>query len=140
MIRRPPRSTRTDTLFPYTTLFRSILQDTAKDIDGAGAGGNRVIDEIRHRNTPVGEAPVAVGKRRDCGGVARVTRERRAPVELLLGVDEHSEAGAEIVGPRDARVRPGWRHLPARVATRAVPAAQSSDERRVGNNGDRTCR
>src|SRR3546814_8602322 len=25
MIRRPPRSTRTDTLFPYTTLFRSLL-------------------------------------------------------------------------------------------------------------------
>src|SRR3546814_15138069 len=24
MIRRPPRSTRTDTLFPYTTLFRSV--------------------------------------------------------------------------------------------------------------------
>src|SRR3546814_3372978 len=27
MIRRPPRSTRTDTLFPYTTLFRSIARD-----------------------------------------------------------------------------------------------------------------
>src|SRR3546814_13416425 len=27
MIRRPPRSTRTDTLFPYTTLFRSVLTD-----------------------------------------------------------------------------------------------------------------
>src|SRR3546814_9127398 len=26
MIRRPPRSTRTDTLFPYTTLFRSIYR------------------------------------------------------------------------------------------------------------------
>src|SRR3546814_7042182 len=26
MIRRPPRSTRTDTLFPYTTLFRSMLR------------------------------------------------------------------------------------------------------------------
>src|SRR3546814_6006995 len=26
MIRRPPRSTRTDTLFPYTTLFRSSVQ------------------------------------------------------------------------------------------------------------------
>src|SRR3546814_5147782 len=26
MIRRPPRSTRTDTLFPYTTLFRSVLK------------------------------------------------------------------------------------------------------------------
>src|SRR3546814_20822944 len=31
MIRRPPRSTRTDTLFPYTTLFRS-------DTDNAGSG------------------------------------------------------------------------------------------------------
>src|SRR3546814_11014154 len=27
MIRRPPRSTRTDTLFPYTTLFRSQFQE-----------------------------------------------------------------------------------------------------------------
>src|SRR3546814_9413689 len=27
MIRRPPRSTRTDTLFPYTTLFRSLWPD-----------------------------------------------------------------------------------------------------------------
>src|SRR3546814_11248816 len=26
MIRRPPRSTRTDTLFPYTTLFRSVIK------------------------------------------------------------------------------------------------------------------
>src|SRR3546814_17462494 len=32
MIRRPPRSTRTDTLFPYTTLFRSRL--FCRDIDG----------------------------------------------------------------------------------------------------------
>src|SRR3546814_10546578 len=29
MLRRPPRSTRTDTLFPYTTLFRSQLLDRA---------------------------------------------------------------------------------------------------------------
>src|SRR3546814_11383645 len=29
MIRRPPRSTRTDTLFPYTTLFRSRARDPA---------------------------------------------------------------------------------------------------------------
>src|SRR3546814_6298133 len=27
MVRRPPRSTRTDTLFPYTTLFRSLSDD-----------------------------------------------------------------------------------------------------------------
>src|SRR3546814_1553196 len=37
MIRRPPRSTRTDTLFPYTTLFRSHPQDCA----GAGGGLRR---------------------------------------------------------------------------------------------------
>src|SRR3546814_3921818 len=30
MIRRPPRSTRTDTLFPYTTLFRSLGIDTRR--------------------------------------------------------------------------------------------------------------
>src|SRR3546814_12571375 len=30
MIRRPPRSTRTDTLFPYTTLFRSYQPHTEK--------------------------------------------------------------------------------------------------------------
>src|SRR3546814_5865136 len=29
MVRRPPRSTRTDTLFPYTTLFRSRVQSPA---------------------------------------------------------------------------------------------------------------
>src|SRR3546814_17996849 len=29
MIRRPPRSTRTDTLFPYTTLFRSLVRTRA---------------------------------------------------------------------------------------------------------------
>src|SRR3546814_15685075 len=32
MIRRPPRSTRTDTLFPYTTLFRSHLARGQLDI------------------------------------------------------------------------------------------------------------
>src|SRR3546814_1104008 len=30
MIRRPPRSTRTDTLFPYTTLFRSVRECRAR--------------------------------------------------------------------------------------------------------------
>src|SRR3546814_4105388 len=35
MIRRPPRSTRTDTLFPYTTLFRSAL-DTLALIERGG--------------------------------------------------------------------------------------------------------
>src|SRR3546814_2260697 len=32
MIRRPPRSTRTDTLFPYTTLFRSVVRAPRTEI------------------------------------------------------------------------------------------------------------
>src|SRR3546814_21187868 len=34
IIRRPPRSTRPDTLFPYTTLFRSRLRSVRIDVDG----------------------------------------------------------------------------------------------------------
>src|SRR3546814_16408177 len=32
MIRRPPRSTRTDTLFPYTTLFRSLVEQGPRQL------------------------------------------------------------------------------------------------------------
>src|SRR3546814_17983040 len=49
MIRRPPRSTRTDTLFPYTTLFRSSLNSFAAQI---GLRTQRhqgfSIDEVGH--------------------------------------------------------------------------------------------
>src|SRR3546814_13403573 len=39
MIRRPPRSTRTDTLFPYTTLFRSTSMNMVQaDMDASRAG------------------------------------------------------------------------------------------------------
>src|SRR3546814_9579036 len=38
MIRRPPRSTRTDTLFPYTTLFRSAVLRHALVAHAPGAG------------------------------------------------------------------------------------------------------
>src|SRR3546814_18155927 len=41
MIRRPPRSTRTDTLFPYTTLFRSSLG--GQGVTGNGVKGNGVF-------------------------------------------------------------------------------------------------
>src|SRR3546814_2720824 len=44
MIRRPPRSTRTDTLFPYTTLFRSpgaSPQASARDLSSPGGGQQR---------------------------------------------------------------------------------------------------
>src|SRR3546814_76053 len=47
MIRRPPRSTRTDTLFPYTTLFRSNVSPVDYSIAGRIAGGlNTVLEPI----------------------------------------------------------------------------------------------
>src|SRR3546814_5471852 len=39
MLRRPPRATRTDTLFPYSTLFRSIAAQTALSVYGGYFGG-----------------------------------------------------------------------------------------------------
>src|SRR3546814_10328189 len=43
MIRRPPGSTRTDTLFPYTTLFRSPLDARLKKVEtGMEAAGQRL--------------------------------------------------------------------------------------------------
>src|SRR3546814_11760744 len=41
MIRRPPRSTRTDTLFPYTTLFRSRHASSSEALHGAAAIAGR---------------------------------------------------------------------------------------------------
>src|SRR3546814_11321194 len=38
MIRRPPRSTRTDTLFPYTTLFRSLRTAERRNASAAALG------------------------------------------------------------------------------------------------------
>src|SRR3546814_1245884 len=44
MIRRPPRSTRTDTLFPYTTLFRSHRRPAARpEVHLAREDGDRVV-------------------------------------------------------------------------------------------------
>src|SRR3546814_3926210 len=46
MIRRPPRSTRTDTLFPYTTLFRSLVQQHAETVDDNTAAGPRLRQQV----------------------------------------------------------------------------------------------
>src|SRR3546814_1736229 len=59
MIRRPPRSTRTDTLFPYTTLFRSLDQtlDRALTMEEAELRALPLLDQIavlmlRHNMKP----------------------------------------------------------------------------------------
>src|SRR3546814_1169058 len=61
MIRRPPRSTRTDTLFPYTTLFRSRRARCSRRDDegtarfsGRGCGGDaarRLLSQCRQFGT-----------------------------------------------------------------------------------------
>src|SRR3546814_1001991 len=51
MIRRPPRSTRTDTLFPYTTLFRSVDVDMACSAGALAAAIARdACDVVGQRN------------------------------------------------------------------------------------------
>src|SRR3546814_7267677 len=47
MIRRPPRSTRTDTLFPYTTLFRSALVDHSPHVPYRESKLTRLLQESR---------------------------------------------------------------------------------------------
>src|SRR3546814_20032900 len=82
MIRRPPRSTRTDTLFPYTTLFRS--------------------DPARGEPSPL-QRPIAA-ERLDCIGrttrlIAAGRRQDRRRTELPRAAEKDEE-------PRDHRRKP----------------------------------
>src|SRR3546814_20532060 len=104
MIRRPPRSTRTDTLFPYTTLFRSLAQGVwrsedrpsaahegsgegessaqagdlrpdARQVDPAGGGSGKLLSpERRRRCIDHVRGELAVSERRIC----RVSENGRA--------------------------------------------------------------
>src|SRR3546814_17737607 len=87
MIRRPPRSTRTDTLFPYTTLFRSSL--------GRALGGGRQGRRHRSRYLLIGFSPHEACPPRimrarflqDDRG-SRVRRRDRAPSARTRGAGE----------------------------------------------------
>src|SRR3546814_1523541 len=104
MIRRPPRSTRTDTLFPYTTLFRSgdLAEPVTRERAGhlqAGNTGKRCLDgkgdlllhvdrsEGRHEAV---DLDLAVGDIRD-----RVDRQQGD----LPGSEQDDEEGDERNGP-----------------------------------------
>src|SRR3546814_11239079 len=116
MIRRPPRSTRTDTLFPYTTLFRSrgdrlgILQHHHAAIQHIEGQMVRAADE---------RANLALQNGHLLGAVEATHLE---------GVPRHT------AGPRLARIR--------RVDLRCAGAEslpQRSEERRGGKECVRTC-
>src|SRR3546814_1386124 len=99
MIRRPPRSTRTDTLFPYTTLFRSAWPSLAC---GAGARSQRrdrrraqCRDLLGRAQRRISHRPVSAlfargrGPART-GDLTHHTIESREPVFMDLRSDEHT--------------------------------------------------
>src|SRR3546814_3427162 len=94
MIRRPPRSTRTDTLFPYTTLFRSVAGRADDDHCVGEAGGDEIGAEIGGAFLERDEQVEAACRRR--GGDAAEQREikRVDRAAILAGAadgDERSE-------------------------------------------------
>src|SRR3546814_13278711 len=101
MIRRPPRSTRTDTLFPYTTLFRSCSGEV-----GGSAGTGRRAHHLRAGRRPLRERLDADTARQE----ARIRRVQRLPERVPPG---HRERRALFLQPP--------RRTPAIGASRRVP-------------------
>src|SRR3546814_10642036 len=83
MLRRPPRSTRTDTLFPYTTLFRSDVDRARHEEARRGPDRARVVQERRrdHRGLSAGG---------DGAAWARPGRAARRQSEARLRSEEHT--------------------------------------------------
>src|SRR3546814_7418513 len=96
MNRLPPRSTRTDTLFPYTTLFRSPRLQQPRLVHRnrrVPRGGRRTgIGAVRQRE----DAGAMVGHQHYMAAIARITaavREREAKVAILRDTPAHAIGG-----------------------------------------------
>src|SRR3546814_1925790 len=109
MIRRPPRSTRTDTLFPYTTLFRSVVHEARGDQRATHHLEDREPRMLaRARNDGGGDgvdrARADQGSRKHEHGAdrqwRRVGEDRIKPVRLQQAGDDEG-AGAEQRYDRD---------------------------------------
>src|SRR3546814_19642796 len=104
MLRRPPRSTRTDTLFPYTTLFRSGKQDRnglvrssqgLKEVEQYFRMPAAHITEPKRATPFVDDSPVAIDAER--------AQVRAAPIDADQTV-RHRLAGAQgLVGHLNRR-------------------------------------
>src|SRR3546814_5053113 len=86
MNRRPPRSTRTDTLFPYTTLFRSLRQSARGE--GAGQHGHDG-EEPRTRSADRVAGPAAPARDRNQNLEGRVAVPR-PPAMARPRSEEHT--------------------------------------------------
>src|SRR3546814_20369693 len=121
MIRRPPRSTRTDTLFPYTTLFRSARAFDQAAVAGRAFVGKHHLVRIQqyrgehqdrrvdrgHRDMPVPRALAVVLEQLRRQLAADV--ERRKPGPLGAGADQ-LRAAAPGDGLLDADLAQGFAH------------------------------
>src|SRR3546814_10137307 len=112
MIRRPPRSTRPDTLFPYTTLFRSV-----ELLSGLYAAGNDPVDlvpalRLRRPDGSAHDAAARLGGGRAVGGRFRLPGDRRSPDERLQGRPRQSR--------RDHGPRPLGLYPPPQLFRRGV--------------------
>src|SRR3546814_12131281 len=124
MIRRPPRSTRTDTLFPYTTLFRSVPVLKKRRKDGWSPDKQRAFIEALADSGSVATAAQSVGM-----SESSAYRLRRAP-----GAEAFDRAwGAAI----DAAAK---KLLDAAFERALVGTDGRSEERRVGKECVSTCR
>src|SRR3546814_2339485 len=87
MIRRPPRSTRTDTLLPYTTLFRSRVDHAVASHRPAGGPGVAAGLRPSHRHRPKHLATVTAAAR----------AKRTAPgTEIAAAAVPRSENGTRL--------------------------------------------
>src|SRR3546814_9846345 len=89
MIRLPPRSTRTDTLFPYTTLFRSIEQlEFAEQLLKLGPSGNghQFHSPDCHQAILPDLAPPAATGHRDSGRSEEHTSELQSLMRISYAV------------------------------------------------------
>src|SRR3546814_8433912 len=89
MIRRPPRSTRTDTLFPYTTLFRSFLESQGIHAAEPGENNRRRLGAITVLQLPAHDACLSTSP----SVLHRNTRAAKAPE------NEHSRDDDKPYGP-----------------------------------------
>src|SRR3546814_494814 len=137
MIRRPPRSTRTDTLFPYTTLFRSVggaevvlaAERVRLPVDAGGlvaAGGDAVTRLVR-----------APGLDRDVVGDVPGGAEGRGTFALGLGQVAVDDGIAGRLGERIATDHA--EALAGRGVAGSVLSERGGREGGGGGNGQSQC-
>src|SRR3546814_2812565 len=96
MIRRPPRSTRTDTLFPYTTLFRAIARSTEQclalvvpmvvAIVGEGGSGGAIALAAANRVLMFEHAVYSVISPEGCASILWRTAEKAREAATAMSV------------------------------------------------------